>query len=114
LRKIKSKSNYKIFNFPLELFAIKALLGHKFLESREKYGHIHYFNKDICLAVLNELDFKIIDHFYAPISIDLAPVSKSVSQSSKLLNIPRIMLSKVSVDLTAKLFGGYSLFILAQ
>jgi hypothetical protein len=114
LRKIKNQGDYKVFNFPLEIFAVKALLGHKFIESRKKYGHLHYFNKEICLETLSDLGFQVIDHFYASGSIDLASVSTSLSQSSKLLNIPRSLLSKISVDLTAKLFGGFSLFILAQ
>lgn len=114
LRKIKDMGNYKIFNFPLELFAVKALLGHKYLDSRAKYGHIHYFNKDICLAVLSELNFEIIDYFYAPSAIDLSSTSTSISTLSKMAKFPRILLSKVSTDLVAKLLGGYSLFVLAK
>ncbi|MGZ8897869.1 MAG: class I SAM-dependent methyltransferase [Halobacteriota archaeon] len=114
LRKIKYRGKYKVFNFPLELFAVKALLGHKYLDSRAKYGHIHYFNKDICLSVLKELDFEIIDYFYAPGAIDLSSTSTSISTLSKIAKFPRILLSNVSTDLTAKLLGGYSLFILAK
>lgn len=114
LRKIKDRGHYKIFNFPLEIFAIKALMGHKYLNSRAKYGHIHYFNKDICLSVLKELDFEIIDYFYAPGAIDLSSTSTSISTLSKMAKLPRILLSKFSTDLTAKLLGGYSLFILAK
>lgn len=114
LRKIKDRGHYKIFNFPLEIFAAKALMGHKYLDSRARYGHIHYFNKDICLAVLEDLDFEIIDHFYAPSAIDLSSTSTSISTLSRLAKFPRILLSKFSTDFTAKLLGGYSLFILAR
>jgi SAM-dependent methyltransferase len=114
LRKVKDRGTYKVFNFPLELFAAKALLGHKYLDSRTKYGHIHYFNKDICLAVLEDLGFEIVDYCYAPGAIDLASTSTSISPLSKLAKIPWVLLSKISPDLTAKLLGGYSLFILAK
>lgn len=114
LRKIKDRSHYKIFNFPLEIFALKALMSHKYIDSRTKYGHLHYFNKDICIAVLNDLGFDILDCFYAPGAIDLSSISTSISIPSRLLKFPRILLSKISVDLTAKLLGGYSLFILAK
>lgn len=114
LRKIKDRGHYKVFNFPLEIFALKALLGHKYLESREKYGHIHYFNKDICLSVLRDLDFDIVDYFYAPSAVDLSSISTSISTLSRMAKFPRILLSKFSTDLTAKLLGGYSLFILAK
>lgn len=114
LRKIKDRGRYKIFHFPLEIFAVKALLGHKYLESRAKYGHIHYFNKEICLAVLKELDFRIIDSFYAPMAIDLSSITTSISPLSKMAKLPRVILSKFSTELTAKLLGGYSLFVLAE
>lgn len=114
LRKIKARGNYKIFNFPLEIFAVKALVGNKYLESRSKYGHIHYFNKDICLALLKDLEFEIIDYFYAPSAIDLSSTTTSISPLSRLAKLPRILLSKFSVDLTAKLLGGYSLFVLSK
>ncbi len=114
LRKVKDRGDYKIFNFPLEIFALKALLGHKYLQSRAEVGHIHYFNKDICLAVLKDLDYEIVDYFYAPSAIDLSSVSTSISFASRMLKIPRILLSKISTDLTAKTLGGYSLFILSK
>jgi len=114
LRKVKDRGRYKIFNFALEIFAVKALLSHKYTHSRNKYGHIHYFNKDICLAVLNDLGFEILDYFYAPSAIDLSSISTSISFSSRVLKFPRILLSKISTDLTAKLLGGYSLFLLAK
>ena len=114
LRHIKDRGRYKIFNFPLEIFAIKALMGHKYLDSRAKYGHIHYFNKDICLSVLEDLDFEILDYFYAPSAIDLSSTSTSITTLSRMAKFPRILLSKFSTDFTAKLLGGYSLFILAK
>jgi hypothetical protein len=114
LRTIKPKGVYKIFNFPLELFAAKALLGRKYIDSRRKYGHLHYFNRDICLEVLKDLDFEVIDYFYAAGAIDLASVTTSISLPSRLLKLPRQLLSLISVDFTAKLLGGYSLFILAK
>jgi hypothetical protein len=114
LRKVRDRGNYKIFSFPLEIFALKAIMSHKYIDSRNKYGHIHYFNKDICVAVLRDLGFKIIDYFYAPAAIDLSSTSTSISSSSRMLTIPRILLSKISTDLTEKLLGGYSLFILTE
>lgn len=114
LRKTKKRGEYKIFNFPLEIFAAKALFGSKLVDSRKRFGHIHYFNKDICLALLNDLGFEIIDFFYAPSAIDLSSVSTSISPLSKMAKIPRIIVSWISTDLCAKLIGGYSLFVLAR
>lgn len=114
LRKIRDRSRYKVFAFPLEIFALKALLGRRYLDSRTRYGHIHYFNKDICLSVLKELGFEIIDYFYAPGTVDLSSISKSISPMSRLAKLPRMVVSQMSTDLSAKLLGGYSLFVLAE
>jgi len=114
LRQIKSRAPFFIFNFPLEIFALQALFGKSYLYSRKKYGHLHYFNKDICLAVLKDLKYDIVDYFYAPMSIDLAGSSTSASFATKALCIPRMVLSLLNVNLTAKLLGGYSLFVLAR
>ena len=114
LRKIKDRGTYKIFHFPLEVFAAKVMLKNRFTRSRAKYGHLHFFNKDICLDVLHDLGFEVVDSFYAPIAMDLASVSTSVSLSSRLLKLPRVLLSAISTDLAARTLGGYSLFILAK
>ncbi len=114
LRKTKDRGHYKIFNFPLEIHAAKAILAQKFIDTRTKYGHIHYFNKDICLALLKELDFEVVDYFYASGAIDLSSTSTSITPLSRMARIPRILLSKISKDITAKLLGGYSLFVLAK
>jgi hypothetical protein len=114
LKNIKEKGKYKIFNIPLEIFALKALFPNKFVGSRMKYGHLHYFNKAIFLATLEDLNYEILDFFYAPGAIDLASVTKSISLFSKLLKIPRILLSTLSKEFTAISIGGYSLMILSK
>lgn len=114
LRQIKPRAEYKLFNFPLELFAVKAAFGRLYTESRSKYGHLHYFNRDICLAVLGELGYEVVDTIYAESTLELASVTTSLSMKSRLLNLPRFLFSKISPDFTAKVFGGYSLFVLAK
>ncbi len=114
LKEVKDKGTYKLFNFPLEIFALKAVLTHKFTETRKKYGHIHYFNREICLEALKAAGYEIIEDRYAAGAIDLASTTTSISPQSKLLKIPRLILSKFSEDLTAKTLGGYSLYVLAK
>ena len=80
---------------------LEQQLIHRMIELDEKVGS------------LNVLD-NIIDSFYAPSAIDLSSVSTSISFASRMLKIPRILLSKISTDLAAKSLGGYSLFILTK
>ena len=114
LRKVKDCAEYKIFNFPLEIFAAKAILSGKYHESRKNFGHIHYFNKQICLDVLADLGYEILEAKYAPSAIDLTETSTSMSSMSRWAKFPRQLLALISEDLTAKLLGGYSLFILSR
>lgn len=114
LEKIRDRGRYKIFNFPLEIFALKAFLGHRYVDSIEKYGHIHYFNKDICLTLLKKHGYNVLDYFYAPGAIELADTTTSITFASKLLKYPRWFLSLLSKDVAAKILGGFSLFILAE
>ncbi len=114
LKKFREKGEYKIFHIPLEIFVVKALLGRTFVDSREKYGHIHYFNKEIMLAVLKDTGYEIIDYFYTGGAIELSGISTSLSFKSRLLKFPRKIMFYLSKDLTVKTLGGYSLLILAK
>lgn len=114
LRKIKDRATYKLLYIPLELYAARALLGHRYIESRNKYGHIHLFNKDISLAILQDLGYEVVDHFYASSVIDLPTTNKNTPSFSKTAKVFRVLLSRINVDLTARLLGGFSLFVLAM
>ena len=114
LRTAKDKGEYKIFNFPLELFALKAITSGRYKESRRKYGHLHYFNKEICISVLESLGYEIIDSFYGAGAIELSNTTTSISPLSRALKYPRLFLSKINEELSVKLLGGSSLFIIAK
>jgi predicted TPR repeat methyltransferase len=114
LRKIRDRAQYKVFNFPLEISALKAAFAGKFVESRKRYGHLHFFNRDLCLAVLEDLGYEVADSMYAGGAIELSSTSTSISLASRMLKVPRMLLSAISTDLTAKLLGGYSLFVMAK
>jgi methyltransferase family protein len=114
LRKIKERSEYKVIKIPLEVSAVKAMLGHKYSDSRKEYGHLHFFNKDIMLDTLHDLDYEVVDWFYAPFGMEMAGTCEKMPMMSRLLNPARWLLSKVSIDLTSKTLGGYTLFVLAK
>lgn len=114
LRKVVDKSTYKIFCFPLELFVFKVLFKNALLASRRDFGHLHFYNEELCLQQLKDAGYEILDVMFAGSSIDLASVSQSISAISKLVRIPRIILSWISVRWTARILGGYSLIVLAK
>lgn len=110
LREIKKKSDYKILHVPLEFFALSSVYQSLIINQRKKSGHLHYFTKDIILQVLAELDYETIDYFYTPgYSLD-----HNYGIKDKLVRIPRKYFYPINQDLTVKIFGGYSLMILAK
>ena len=114
LKGVKSRSEYKVFAFPLEISVAKAMFSKYYIHTYEKYGHIHFFNKEIVEFMLKYTGFDIIDSFLAPTAIALAGKGASVTKASRMLNIPRIIISKFNVELAQKLFGGYTLYALCK
>ena len=110
LRSIKHNSKYKILHIPLEFFAISAIYEKYLLNQRKKVGHLHYFTKDISLAMLEELDYEIVDYFFTP----GYTLIRDYGLKDKLIKIPRMIFSHISEDLTARIFGGYSLMVLVK
>ena len=110
LRDLHKKAEYKIFHIPLELSVQTILRSKPILKSRQVAGHIHYFTKEIALAMLDDTGYEVLDHFYTGSSIDL-PVN---SFQTLLARLPRTVMYKFNKDIAVRLFGGYSLMILAR
>jgi hypothetical protein len=106
LRSLKNRADLKIFSFSLDISMQSALRPGVLLRRREVHGHLHHFNKDTALAVIRDTGYEILDHFYPP--------TFPYSTLAKLANPIRKMAFTVNQDLTARMFGGYSLLILAR
>jgi hypothetical protein len=107
----KAKAKYKIFHIPLELSA-SAVLRNTLLESRRSVGHLHYFTAESALATLKEMGHEIIDHNFTSGAIDL--YQQHPRLKTAIANVPRWLVSKISVPLSARLFGGFSLLVLTR
>ena len=112
LRDLKSKSEYKIISFVLDLsveslLRPNALLG--FRSTRGHVGHVHYFTKDMALAMLEDLGYEVLDYFYTPRAISLADTLKK-----KILKLPRVLFFSIRKDLAVRVLGGYGLLVLAK
>ncbi len=112
LRELKPKSEYKIISFVLDLsveslLRPKALLG--FRSTRGHVGHVHYFTKDMALAMLEDLGYEVLDYFYTPRALSLADTFKK-----KLAKFPRAMFFAMRKDLAVRVLGGYGLMVLAK
>jgi SAM-dependent methyltransferase len=111
LRDLKSRSQYKIMQIQLDLsvqtiLRPNALLG--FRSTSGHVGHVHYFTKGIALAMLEDLGYEVLDYFYTR-RTHWAPTFLG-----RLLQLPRVLLYAMRKDLAVRIFGGYSLLVLAK
>ncbi len=105
LREIKAKSRYKILHIPLELALISVLNDSLLIKAREDYGHIHHFTQKIALQMLKDLGYEVIDNFY----------TDTADLNFKNIKDPiRKLLFAIHKDLAVRVFGRWSLLVLAK
>jgi hypothetical protein len=110
LRKFQAKGKYKVFHIPLDLSVQTVLRSSPIFKVRSLVGHIHYFTKETALAALNDTGYKVVDYFYTKVSFELP----NRGWKANLLNLPRKLFFPICKDLTVRIFGGFSLLVLAK
>jgi hypothetical protein len=110
LRKLRPRATYKLFHIPLDLSVQTVLRSGPISNNRTNYGHLHFFTKETALATLKEADYQILDSFYTPGALELP----NRGWKGRLLRAPRKLSFRVSEDLAVRVFGGYSLLVLAK
>ena len=109
LKACKHKAKNTIFHIPLDI-SVEGVLRNRLIFGRKRGGHLHYFMKDTAIATLEDAGFKIVDTFYTAGMLELP----RKSLNSKIAYLPRKFLFYLNKDLAAKLFGGFSLLVLAE
>jgi len=111
VEKCRHKASYKIYHIPLDIH-VSSVLRNSFVRNRYSIGHLHYFTADSAFATLKDTGHEIVDFFYTAGSFGL--FQKHLSIKTAIANGPRWLFSKFSVPFTARVFGGYSLMVLAK
>lgn len=111
LRAVRTQSKNFIFHVPLDLSCRTILKPHVMLQQREAVGHIHYFSKEMVLWFLQDTGYKVVDWVYTKPVVDTRPSDSFKREVKKILRNFSFSLRK---DLSAKLWGGYSMMILAK
>lgn len=111
LKTIRNKANHFVFHIPLDLSCRTILKPHVLLQQRNKVGHIHYFTKDHIVWMLKDCGYTIIDSFYTKPFIDTSPAKGFKNSIKKILRNFSYWIHK---DVSASLWGGYSIMILAK
>lgn len=111
LNKIKLKSQFTIFHIPLDLSCRNILKPHTLQVQRDNVGHIHYFSKEIFLMSLQDTGYQVIDWVYTKPASERMPVKGFKKTIKKTLRRLSFSLNK---NLSAKLWGDYSILLLAK
>ena len=109
LRKVRSRSRYKILHIPLDLSVQSILRPSMLTELKRTKGHLHYFARETAMESLAQAGYEIVDYFLTPVALEA--VHKTIK--THVANVPRRIASIVSRNLAARLFGGFSLMVLA-
>jgi hypothetical protein len=107
----RAKAKHKIYHIPLDVH-VSSVLRNGFNATRDAVGHLHYFTADAALATLKDTGHEIIDVRYT--NVALGTFKQHPSFTRAIANVPRWLFSRVSVPVTARVLGGYSLLVLAR
>jgi len=110
LQALKGKATHTLFHIPLDLSVQALLRGTSYPILRQHTGHLHYFFKYTALATLADCGYEVVDWNYTRSSQELP----GKGLRTKIANLPRRLTQLFSEDLSARVFGGYSLMVLVR
>lgn len=110
LARLQGTADQYVFHLPLDLSAVSVARESPLLHVRRKVGHIHYFTKNLALALLQECGFRVLAWRYT----GAAFTGPQRSLKTRLAQIPRRLGHMISKDLGVRLFGGETLLVLAE
>ena len=113
LKKLLNRSQYFLFNIPLDISLISLIRKNIFKKKFNDVGHIHFYSKYGVLQKLEYCGYKIIDNIYAKNRLE--DFYKKKFSIRKFAILPfQFLLDILSEDLACAIFGGYSLVVIAK
>lgn len=107
----RRKALYKVYHIPLDLH-VMSIVCDSLEEARKSVGHLHYFTQQTALATLRDTGHEIVDTRLTPGALELGRIHPSFRRS--MANGPRRLVASFSPSLSTRLFGGWSLLVLAR
>ena len=109
LRSLRPIADWFIFHIPLDASAQSVMREKPLLSARSTVGHLHYFTRGTALATLETAGFQIADDRL------LFPHDLPGRQArTRIANIPRALGRRLRPQLSARIFGGSTLLVLAS
>jgi hypothetical protein len=113
LRALLPRAERFVFNIPIDLNVVGTVLDQQ-VAARRRYGHLHYFSVKTAIATLEYCGYKIELSDIVPSFKGVPKASGRASIQQKLLYPLRYASSALSPRLSAKMFGGSHLVVLAS
>ena len=111
LERVRARGEYKLYHIPLDLHVSSVARG-SFTRERYTVGHLHYFTAESALATLRDTGHDVVDCFYTDGATALFRQHASFKRA--VANVPRWLISRLSLPWAARLLGGYSLLVLTR
>jgi SAM-dependent methyltransferase len=111
VEKCKTKAEFKIFHIPLDIH-VSSVLRNAFVKNRYTIGHLHYFTADSAIDTLRDTGHEVLGCVYTNVAFGLFREHPTLKKA--VANVPRWLLSKLSVPFAARMLGGYSLLVLTR
>ncbi|HMF86092.1 MAG TPA: class I SAM-dependent methyltransferase [Nitrospiraceae bacterium] len=106
-RALKNRAEWKFFSFSLDISVQSAFRSDAFLKKRRNHSHLHHFNKQTALATLEYAGYEIVEYFYRQPNV-------TISTTARLARPIRKAFFGMAPELAVRIFGGYSLQVLAR
>lgn len=110
LDRMRPRAAHHILHFPLDLSAIAVLRGSPLMHVREKVGHLHFYTKDLALALLADSGYDVVEWLYTGAAFS-APQR---TWRTRLASLPRRLAYALGKDAGVRLLGGETLMALAR
>jgi len=109
LRAVKPRGRYKILHIPLELSVQAVLRPGRLTAMRREAGHVHHFTRETALHSLQDSGYEIVDSFLTRVAMETSPAPLR----TRIGNMLRRLACLPGDAFAARLFGGFSLLVLA-
>jgi len=103
VRQCAGKATWKIYHIPLDVSASSVVRG---TNCWEIVKHLHLFTRETALKTIQYAGHEVVDWFLTPVALE-----RPHRAATRLTNLPRRILPE---SLASRIFGGYSIMILAK
>lgn len=109
LRSLRPIADWFMFHIPLDISAQSVIREKPLLAARSTVGHLHYFTRRTALASLETAGFEVVcDRLLFPNDMP------NRQTKTRVANIPRKVGRHLRPQLSARIFGGCTLLVLAS